>query len=77
MVGAEEVVQVTEIPEEMQRSTADRQVALVMSVAKGETSNSDGAVEPPPLLPGTDRAGRRGGASGELQWRDSLGRPNA
>jgi transposase-like protein len=43
MMNAEEVVQVTEIPDEVQRWTAKRKVALVMSVVKGETSSSEAA----------------------------------
>ena len=42
-MNAEEVVQVTEIPDEVQRWTAKRKVALVMSVVKGETSLSEAA----------------------------------
>jgi len=43
MMNAEEVVQVTEIPDEVQRWTAERTVALVKSVVKGETCSSEAA----------------------------------
>ena len=43
VMGTEEVAAVTEIPDEVQRWTAKRRTALVMSIIKGETSMAEAA----------------------------------
>jgi transposase-like protein len=43
VMGTEEVAAVTEIPDEVQRWTAKRRSALVLSIIKGETSTVEAA----------------------------------
>jgi len=43
VMGTEEVAAVTEIPDEVQRWTAKRRTALVLSIIKGETSAAEAA----------------------------------
>src|SRR5450756_892939 len=43
VMGTEEVAAVTEIPDEMERWTAKRRSALVLSIIKGETSVAEAA----------------------------------
>jgi len=43
MMDAEEVAVMTDVPDEVQRWTAKRKAAVVMSIVKGETSAAEAA----------------------------------
>jgi transposase-like protein len=43
MMGTEEVAVMTDVPDEVQRWTAKRKAAVVMSIVKGETSAAEAA----------------------------------
>jgi Protein of unknown function (DUF1153). len=50
MMSTEEVAVMTDVPDEVQRWTAKRKAAVVMSIVKGETSAAEAAREHGPLI---------------------------